>query len=101
MRVAYGDSNVLRCSVQFAYDRFIHAFNYDDVTKQVVNTPDGIVNSKDQVFVGLAQGRIGKATDDFSKDPRYQSTGGPNDTSSSQFRTPKKKVETSRGTRYR
>ena len=74
MRVAYGDSNVLRCSVQFAYDRFIHAFNYDDVTKQVVNTPDGIVNSKDQVFVGLAQGRIGKATDDFSREDRYQSS---------------------------
>ena len=74
MRVAYGDSNVLRCSVQFAYDRFIHAFNYDDVTKQVVNTPAGIVNSKDQVFVGLAGGRIGKATDDFSREDRYQSS---------------------------
>ena len=24
MRVAYGDSNVLRCSIQFAYDRFLH-----------------------------------------------------------------------------
>ena len=74
MRVAYGDSNVLRCSVQFAYDRFIHAFNYDDVTKQVVNTPDGIVNSKDQVFVGLAGGKIGKTTDDFSREDRYQSS---------------------------
>ena len=26
MRVAYGDSNVLRCSVQFAYDRFFTSF---------------------------------------------------------------------------
>jgi len=25
MRVAYGDSNVLRCNVQFAYDRFFTA----------------------------------------------------------------------------
>ena len=38
MRVAYGDSNVLRCSVQFAYDRFFTSFNYQDVQKQVVNT---------------------------------------------------------------
>ena len=47
MRVAYGDSNVLRCSIQFAYDRFIHTHNYKDITKQVVNTSSGIVNSKD------------------------------------------------------
>ena len=31
MRVAYGNSNVLRCSVQFAYDRFFTDFNYDKV----------------------------------------------------------------------
>tara|TARA_B100000287_G_scaffold413925_1_gene445966 strand:- start:194 stop:982 length:789 start_codon:yes stop_codon:yes gene_type:complete len=55
MRVAYGDSNVLRCSVQFAYDRFIHAFNYNDVQKQVVNTSSGIVNSKD-IFAGFNRG---------------------------------------------
>ena len=47
MRVAYGDSNVLRCSVQFAYDRFFTTFNYNDVQKQVVNKPVGIVNSKE------------------------------------------------------
>ena len=47
MRVAYGDSNVLRCSVQFAYDRFFTTFNYNDVQKQVVNNPVGIVNSKE------------------------------------------------------
>ena len=47
MRVAYGDSNVLRCSVQFAYDRFFTTFNYNDIQKQVVNTPVGIVNSKE------------------------------------------------------
>ena len=49
MRVAYGDSNVLRCSVQFAYDRFFTTFNYNDVQKQVVNTPVGVVNSKEIV----------------------------------------------------
>ena len=47
MRVAYGDSNVLRCNVQFAYDRFFTTFNYNDVQKQVVNKPVGIVNSKE------------------------------------------------------
>ena len=47
MRVAYGDSNVLRCSVQFAYDRFFTTFNYNDIQKQVVNTPVCIVNSKE------------------------------------------------------
>ena len=48
MRVAYGDSNVLRCSIQFAYDRFFHTHNYKDITKQVVNTSSGIVNTKEQ-----------------------------------------------------
>ena len=52
MRVAYGDSNVLRCSVQFAYDRFFTTFNYNDIQKQVVNTSDGIVNSKDTAVEG-------------------------------------------------
>ena len=46
MRVAYGDSNVLRCSVQFAYDRFFTSFNYADIRSQVVNEPTGIVNAK-------------------------------------------------------
>ena len=47
MRVAYGDSNVLRCSVQFAYDRFFTSFNYADIRSQVVNGPRGLVNSKE------------------------------------------------------
>ena len=47
MRVAYGDSNVLRCSVQFAYDRFFTTFNYNDIQKHVINRPVGIVNSKE------------------------------------------------------
>ena len=31
MRVAYGNSNVLKCSVQFAYDRYFTDYNYDQV----------------------------------------------------------------------
>ena len=49
MRVAYGDSNVLRCNVKFAYDRFFTTFNYKDIQKQVINTPAGIVNSKEEI----------------------------------------------------
>ena len=46
MRVAYGDPNVLQCSVQFAYDRFFTSF--DDLEGQaIINTPSGIVNSND------------------------------------------------------
>ena len=100
MRVAYGDSNVLRCSIQFAYDRFFTTFNNFDIQKTVVNTASGIVNSKEQVSSNTYPDgfNFGKSTDDFSKDPRYQSTGGPNNPNSNAF---KKKIKTSRGTRYR
>ena len=47
MRVAYGDSNVLRCNVQFAYDRFFTRFNYEDPNQAVLNTPQNIINSND------------------------------------------------------
>ena len=47
MRVAYGDSNVLRCNIKFAYDRFFTSFNYKDIQKQVVNNSVGIVNSNE------------------------------------------------------
>ena len=47
MRVAYGDSNVLQCSVEFRYDRFFTRFNYEDPNQAIVNTPDGVVTSKD------------------------------------------------------
>ena len=51
MRVAYGDSNVLRCSVQFAYDRFFSSF--DGLEGQApVNTPIGVVNSNDTAVEG-------------------------------------------------
>ena len=41
MRVAYGNSNVLRLSVRFAYDRFHTHFYYDDALSAVENTSDG------------------------------------------------------------
>ncbi len=40
MRVAYGNSNVLRLSVRFAYDRFFTNFNYESTNQAVINTPD-------------------------------------------------------------
>ena len=49
MRVAYGDPNVLQCSVQFSYDRFFTRFNYEDSNQSVLNTAEGVVNSNDQV----------------------------------------------------
>jgi len=52
MRVAYGDSNVLKCTIQFAYDRFFTTFNNTDIQKQVINTPDGVVNSSDAAVEG-------------------------------------------------
>ena len=85
MRVAYGDSNVLRCSVQFAYDRFFTSFNYADIRSQVINGPRGLVNSKDirattndkdytETYPDGSFGIGSKSTDDFSKEDRYQSS---------------------------
>ena len=45
MRVAYGDSNVLRCTIQFAYDRFHTTFSYPDTRSQVIGKSDA--NSKE------------------------------------------------------
>ena len=51
MRVAYGEPNVLQCSVQFAYDRFFSSF--DGLEGQApVNTATGIVNSNDAAVEG-------------------------------------------------
>ena len=47
MRVAYGDSNVLRCNIQFAYDRFFTRFNYDETNQAVITTSDLVNSSKD------------------------------------------------------
>jgi len=51
MRVAYGEPNVLQCSVQFAYDRFFSSF--DGLEGQApINTATGIVNSNDAAVEG-------------------------------------------------
>jgi len=51
MRVAYGDSNVLRCNLELVYDRFITNFNYQDTQTTVLNSSSGVVNSNDVVAV--------------------------------------------------
>ena len=48
MRVAYGQSNVLRCSVTLAYDRFVADFNYTDTNKAVTADAFSLLNSKEQ-----------------------------------------------------
>ena len=48
MRVAYGDTNVLRCSVQFAYDRFFTDFNYENTHGAVESTFFNLLSSKEQ-----------------------------------------------------
>ena len=51
MRVAYGEPNVLQCSVQFAYDRFFSSF--DGLEGQApINTATGIVISNDAAVEG-------------------------------------------------
>ena len=48
MRVAYGDSNVLRCNIQFAYDRFFTSFTKKgDYKFAVLNTGE---TSKEKEF---------------------------------------------------
>ena len=47
MRLAYGDSNVLKCNVQFLYDRFFTSFHKVDIGAAPVNTSDGVITSKD------------------------------------------------------
>ena len=49
MRVAYGDSNVLRCNIQFAYDRFFTSFTQKgDYKFAVLNTAEAVVNRRTQ-----------------------------------------------------
>jgi len=68
MRVAYGDSNVLRCNLELAYDRFITSFNYTDTRETVLNTSNGVVNSNDILSVRqVGQSNVGQTID-----PKYQ-----------------------------
>lgn len=68
MRVAYGDSNVLRCNLELAYDRFITSFNYKDTQETVLNTSSGVVNSNDILSVR----QVGKSNVGQTIDPKYQ-----------------------------
>ena len=70
MRVAYGDSNALRCNLELAYDRFITSFNYKDIQKTVLNSSSGVVNSNDVVAVtekSLPQYQINRNKNNFNK----------------------------------
>ena len=57
MRVAYGDSNVLRCSVEFAYDRFFTSYSYSETNQAVENTPLNVSNKarRDSVPQGFSR----------------------------------------------
>ena len=69
MRVAYGDSNVLRCNLELAYDRFITNFNYADTGKTVLNTSSGVVNSKD--IVSVTQKRESQGNSGFYREENF------------------------------
>ena len=76
MRLAYGDSNVLKCNVQFLYDRFFTSFHKVNIGAVPVNTPNGVVNSKDQQGFEFFDDTYGKnIKPDFSGqtiNPKYQ-----------------------------
>lgn len=70
MRVAYGDSNVLRCNLELVYDRFITNFNYQDTQTTVLNSSSGVVNSNDVVAVterSLPQYQINRNKQNFHR----------------------------------
>ena len=48
MRVAYGQSNVLRCSVQLAYDRYFTNYNYEQTNNAVEKSFFDQLNNKEQ-----------------------------------------------------
>ena len=68
MRVAYGDPNVLKCSVELTYDRFFTRFDYNDPNQAVLNTKNGIVNSNDQLKSGSGLSPSQKAKLNFGYD---------------------------------
>ena len=83
MRVAYGDTNVLRCSVQFAYDRFFTSFNYLDTNAAIESSYFNLLSSKEQAAANAlkdsydvgnswplsAEGQ--KRLDDYNKGKEY------------------------------
>ena len=73
MRLAYGDSNVLKCNIQFLYDRFFTSFHKVENGERPTNTPLGVVNSKDQQGFPFFEDKDVKP--DFSGqtiNPKYQ-----------------------------
>ena len=48
MRVAYGQSNVLRCSVQLAYDRYFTNYNYEQTNNAVEKSFFDQLSNKEQ-----------------------------------------------------
>ena len=55
MRISYGQSSILRCTIQLAYDRFITSFNETDEIQQAIAKGD-IINKSNDVFAGLNRG---------------------------------------------
>ena len=47
MRISYGQSSILRCTIQLAYDRFFTSFNQTDEIQQAIDRGDIINKSKD------------------------------------------------------
>ena len=68
MRVAYGDSNVLRCTVQFAYDRFFSTYTKNAAhNRAVISSVDDVVNTNATLEAVERQ----KEYDDLTT-PQYQ-----------------------------
>ncbi len=47
MRISYGQSSILRCTIQLAYDRFFTSFQQSDERQQAIDRGDIINRSKD------------------------------------------------------
>ena len=69
MRVAYGDSNVLKCNLELVYDRFITNFNYEDTGETVSNSSRGIVNSND--ILSVTQKRKPQGNSGFYREENF------------------------------
>ena len=55
MRISYGQSSILRCTIQLAYDRFFTSFNQNDEIQQAIASGD-IINKSNDVFAGFNRG---------------------------------------------
>ena len=73
MRVAYGDSNVLRCNIQFAYDRFFTSYTQTgDHKYAVLNTPNDVVNSNSEAVQRAKSNAEATAAEKLRNRPQYQ-----------------------------